>query len=134
MVARVGFVAFASGTIWAPARKARIISRASRRARCMWASVKPVVWVMGGQVPGRLVPAHALNLFRRSSNALDGLVTLLSGRPSSASKRPSAVSLVGATGFGIEALCGGHIATRKGLWPARSWSTVGPKTPFWEVV
>ena len=96
----------------APARKARIISRASRLARFIWARLKPEVTVMRGHVAGRFVPMQALNLVLRSANAAAGSATVSRGRPSSASKRPSRVSLAGATCLGIEAVWGGHSATR----------------------
>jgi hypothetical protein len=44
------------------------------------------------------------------------------------------VSFAGATALETPDVCGGQSATRNGLWPAISWSMVGWKTPFWDVV
>jgi len=87
----------------APAMKARIISRASRRAVLIWFATDPLV-----HAPGRLLPTQAPYSFWSVNRSAAGSVDESRGSPRAASRMPSLL-FVGATW-----VFGGHSTSRSG--------------------
>ncbi len=108
----------------APAMKDRMISRASLRACCIRVKAVALAQFVCGVEAGS-VPLQTLNLVCRVVNSVAALAALSRGNPMASSNKPSA-RVVGATGFGIDAVCGGQSDTRNGACAARRFVTVTP--------